>query len=138
MSCVAPAVHELQVHWTDSAIAGLIETTWIASYLALGAIGLLPSCKTGDSYQEFHGVAVQDGVEVPIVLENIGCSGNETRLVECPVEERIVPTQFYSIDYDFDYYTRQAAYCDLDYTPAPYAYVACGTITGQGVSLFCG
>lgn len=74
-----------------------------------------------------HGL---QALSVPFVLENLGCTGRETRLVDCPVDEGD----------------------GLDYTPFPYDYsnpglcgpylntfarIACGGSTSAGVHL-CG
>lgn len=76
---------------------------------------------------------MQEEVEIPLVLESISCAGNEARLVDCSVGEDVYDYP-YSIDYDFSYYERQARVCNLE--DAPYAYVACGTVTDQGVRRF--
>lgn len=76
-------------------------------------------------------------MDAPLVFANIGCSDNEPHIVNCPIAT--AEDQFdilYSIDYDFTYYERQGRTCNLE--DAPFAYVACGTITDQGAWLVYG
>ena len=76
---------------------------------------------------------MQEAVEAPFVLENLDCSGSEARLVDCAeaVEEY---ESTYPLEIDFDYYERRSKRCDLEF--APYAYVACGTLTEPGAKIF--
>ena len=70
-------------------------------------------------------------MDAPFVLQDLGCSGSEERLVDCPgaIDDQGVP---YLLDYQFEYYAQQARACNPD--RQPFAYVACGTITAQGTT----
>ena len=72
---------------------------------------------------------LQEDVRAPFVLENLGCSGNEERLVDCP-EAMDEYVSAYTLEIDFRSYAQMARQCDVDV--ATYAYVACGTLTEQG------
>jgi len=65
----------------------------------------------------------------PFILENLGCTGSEKRLVDCP-ESSDVYVYTYALEIDFDYYVQRTRQCDLGF--ATFAYVACGTLSDQG------
>ena len=72
---------------------------------------------------------LQEEVRAPFVIENLGCTGSEERLLDCPqaMDEYVFT---YSLEFDFHYYVQMAKQCDAEV--AAYAYVACGTLTDQG------
>ena len=60
-----------------------------------------------------------------MVLENLECSGTETRLVDCP---RISAETAADDDYSTTFYELQIARCDS--LQPSYAFVACGNTSG--------
>lgn len=71
-------------------------------------------------------------------LENLGCTGLESRLVECPVEaaaEDEADTRgFYSIDYDYRFRdSPNPSICDP--FSGTFARVACGSSRAAGMHL---
>ena len=70
-------------------------------------------------------VPVQD-VVAPFALENLGCSGNETRLVDCPVA--VPPAEG-----DYSFYDYGQAVCDP--YRGTFARVACGSSQDAGASM---
>lgn len=73
-------------------------------------------------------IHLQEAV-APFALENLGCAGNETRLVDCPVDDGSGEDDYYDPTYR-DY--TNSAVCDP--YRGSFAEVACGTDTGAGVS----
>lgn len=72
-----------------------------------------------------------------MVLENLNCSGTETRLVDCPGDMDEFETIY--TDYDvagivfaYQYYGQFNSYCDP--LRGTYAYVACGMTAGPGMT----
>ena len=77
-------------------------------------------------------------VLAPMVLENLNCTGAEARLVDCPgimIETETVYSDYNLADIQasFTYYGGGEPVCDP--LLGTFAYVACGTQTGPGVSL---
>eukprot|EP00892_Ulva_mutabilis_P007292 jgi/Ulvmu1/4935/UM204_0007.1 len=68
-------------------------------------------------------------VAAPFALENLGCTGDESRLVDCPVFVAEENTDYAPYDYRFREYTNSAA-CDP--FAGTFAEVACGTSTLAG------
>lgn len=67
----------------------------------------------------------------PFVLENLGCSGAEARLVDCPVEAGTLAR-----DYSFDYFGDYSNFDTCDPFSAgggTFARIACGTSSSVGV-----
>ena len=78
----------------------------------------------------------------PFVLENLGCSGDEARLVDCPVFDSdsassSTPTNDYgSYDYFRDY--TNSGTCDPTMAGGgTFARIACGTSSAAGMRLLC-
>ena len=69
-------------------------------------------------------------VVAPFVLENLGCSGDEARLVDCPVVPDTEPRD-YSYDYFRDYSNPDV--CDpFAAGGGTFARIACGTSSAAG------
>ena len=73
----------------------------------------------------------------PFVLENLGCSGDEARLVDCPVEADTEPRD-YSSRYDYYYAYSNPRTCDpFDAGGGTFARVACGSSSAAGPPASC-
>ena len=70
----------------------------------------------------------------PFVLENLGCNGDEARLVDCPVVVDGLIRYFSGYFNDFTSEYQNAGICDpFAADGGTFARVACGTITSAGV-----
>eukprot|EP00892_Ulva_mutabilis_P007290 jgi/Ulvmu1/4933/UM204_0005.1 len=67
----------------------------------------------------------------PFALENLGCTGDESRLVDCPVFVEVESTDYTPYDYRFRDYTNSDI-CDP--FSGTFAEVACGTSTMAGAN----
>ena len=67
-------------------------------------------------------------IVAPFALENLGCTGLEERLLDCPVAERSDYRSEFNIASDPDYYTLDS--CD-PFTGS-YVQVACGNSSAGG------
>lgn len=68
----------------------------------------------------------------PFSLENLGCTGSEARLVDCPVQKLRVDTVDYTYSFtDYDYSSLFFDACDP--FAESYASVVCSNITAGGV-----
>ena len=74
-------------------------------------------------------------VVAPFVLENLGCSGDEARLLDCPVFDRDTATPALD-DSVYDYFLDNvnSETCDpTDFDGGTFARVACGTSSSAGL-----
>ena len=79
-------------------------------------------------------VCLMQEVVAPFLLENLGCSGNEARLVDCPVVVNGLRSYFSNDYYDVDSDYQNAGICDpFAADGGTFARVACGTISSAGV-----
>ena len=89
------------------------------------------SCMTYDTWYGTHEVVA------PFVLENLGCSGDEARLLDCPVFDSDTVTPAYDssgFDYFEDYINPET--CDpIAGGGGTFARVACGTSSSAGLRL---
>ena len=71
-------------------------------------------------------------IVAPFALENLGCTGTEARLLDCPVadSDEETPAPEYDYNYRFRDYTNSAT-CDP--FAGSFAEVACGTSDAAGV-----
>jgi len=72
----------------------------------------------------------------PFVLENLGCSGNEERLVDCPVVADTPVRIFgspYGPEYEYDFRTERCNPLGL----GNFVRIACGTTSSAGVPDSC-
>lgn len=73
------------------------------------------------------------GILAPMVLENLGCTGDEARLVDCPGSQQSDLNDYgYITDYGYTYYGFRTDGCDP--LEPSYAFVACGNTTGPGAN----
>ena len=81
------------------------------------------------------GLWLMQEVVAPFVLENLGCSGTEERLVDCPVVADTEPRD-YSFDYFRDYSNSEV--CDpFAAGGGTFARIACGTSSTAGAPVCC-
>ena len=68
--------------------------------------------------------------QAPFVLDFLGCTGTETRLVDCPIDTDSQPQAYEDTGIFFSSDNGDA--CDpFGFT---YVYVACGTLSGPGTT----
>ena len=94
---------------------------------------------TAESCVTYDTLSRTQEVVAPFVLENLGCSGDEARLMDCPVFDSDIATP--TIAYENDDYLRDysnSATCDPFLARGgTYARVACGTSSSAGLYRIC-
>lgn len=85
------------------------------------------------SMHSVYSVACLQGIMAPFLLGDLGCTGDEARLADCPADDTIVPRfRDTSIPRDYREPTQE---CDA--FAGTYAFVACGTAAQAGANLRC-
>ena len=89
------------------------------------------SCMTCDTWSGAQEVVA------PFVLENLGCSGDEAGLLDCPVfdSDTVTPSYDYNGDVYFRDYTNSRTCDPTAGGGGTFARVACGTSSSAGLPL---
>ena len=74
-----------------------------------------------------HHAGGEQEIQAPFVLENLACSGDEQRLVDCPVDET---DSDYALSYNDYGSSRVPSQCEP--FAQSYAFVACGSPPAPG------
>lgn len=80
-------------------------------------------------------MTVQEAL-APFVLENVNCTGSESRLVDCPVATgvglELIDYGADTGDYSYEYMQYKPEFCDFR-KGGTFTFIACGATSGPGV-----